>query len=411
MAEQMRQLAMLMIGVIGCGTNTSISTRDDTVDSAAVKASANLFDKLLSDVAAAANASARQAKVDAFLSAVPQSPYVSGTTVVFLSIGAASISSDLNDWSATAKATAMTQVSDTSLWYRTFTGIPSDARCDYKLIINGVWQIDPRNPNQSPGISDNNSELWMPAYQPSAALAYSDVAHGDVVDVTSQVPTNDSHQLLVYFPPGHFAGSGPYDLLIVNDGGDYLSKGLMANVLDNLIAEGTIRPIVAVFVVPNDRDSEYFGDCTGSCPGTIQRYLTYLTADVVPFAEQNWKVSSDAAHHGIMGSSYGGAVSLRAAYNDASLFGLVAGQSARVDAPLNGEFSALATDYTKSVKPLKIYLDVGTINDLQSDDTAFDKSLKNAGYKALSFAAYHDGHAWGNWRNRIAALLTFLFPS
>jgi len=181
-------------------------------------------------------------------------------------------------------------------------------------------------------------------------------------------------------------------------------------VLDNLIAAGTIHPVVVVFVVPNDRNREYFGDCSGNCPGAIAGYLSYLVNDLVPFAQSHWKVSGDAAHHGIIGSSYGASIALRAAYEHPEVFGLVGAQSARVDQSANGEFPALAGDYAKKVLPLSLYLDVGTINDLESDDTAFAKALSGAGYTRLSFAAYHDGHAWGNWRNRLAALLTFLFP-
>lgn len=400
--------ALLVFSGLGCGSHAPAV--DNTALTSTMKTAPNLFDQLLSDVAAATDPAARQTKVDAFLAAVPESPYVTGTTVVFLSIGAAALSSDLNAWSSAKKA-VMTQVADTTLWYRTFTSVATDARCDYKLIKDGEWLTDPRNPHQSPGIDGNNSELRMPKYVPSPALdAHDDIAHGYISDLTADVPTTDKHQLFVYFPPGHFGGAGPYDLLVVNDGADYKDKGLLPNVLDNLIAAGTIRPAVVIFVVPNDRGSEYFGDCSGSCPGAIGRYLSYLVNDLIPFAEQDWKVSSDPLRHAIMGSSYGASVALRAAHEYPGVFGLVGAQSARVDKTPNGEFPALADDYVKAVLPVSLYLDVGTINDLQSDDAAFDKALVRAGYIKRSFAAYHDGHAWGNWRNRLAALLTYLFP-
>ena len=404
----MRAITFALLLSFACGAHTTVATNEALPTT--MKAAPTLFDQLLSEVAIAPDAGARQAKVDMFLAAVPESPFVSGTTVTFLSLGAASISSDLNNWSSGKKA-VMTQVADTTLWYRTFTAVAADTRCDYKLIKNGVWQTDPRNPHTSPGIADENSELRMPKYEPSPALDYhADIAHGYVGDLTADVPTNNSHALSLYFPPGHFAGAGPYDFLIVNDGADFKDKALYANVLDNLIAAGTIRPVVVAFVVPNDRNSEYFGDCSSSCPGSISRYLTYLTNDLLPFAEAEWKVSSDPSRHGIMGSSYGGAVALRAAYQFPQLFGLVGAQSARVDKTPNGEFPALADDYVKRVLPVSLYLDVGTINDLQSDDTAFDKALTSAGYTRKTFAAYHDGHAFGNWRNRAAALLSYLFP-
>lgn len=45
--------------------------------------------------------------------------------------------------------------------------------------------------------------------------------------------------------------------LFVHDGEDALKFGLFANVLDNLIADKRIEPIVAVFVPPVERKAEY----------------------------------------------------------------------------------------------------------------------------------------------------------
>ena len=43
----------------------------------------------------------------------------------------------------------------------------------------------------------------------------------------------------------------------MHDGGDYLTYGSMALILDNLIARGTIPPLVAAFSWPGDRLHEY----------------------------------------------------------------------------------------------------------------------------------------------------------
>ncbi len=374
------------------------------------------FQRLWNDVYDAATQAAQQQLVDAFMQAHQLLPYTSGTDAVFVyqdaqgELGAdatISVASDFSDW----QSAPMWQLGNTNLYFRWYVNVPPDARVDYKLVRKEggaeYWMLDGRNGNQSPGLGGPNSELRMPNYVPSPWLQYRDViAHGWVGDLSSDVPTSNWHRLYVYFPPGHYEGAGPYPALVVNDGGDYKDKALFANVLDALIAEGHIEPLVVMFVVPNDRDQEYFGDCPGSCAGAIASYIDYLTDDLLPFARANWKVAGAPSQVGILGASYGGYLALRAAHLRPDVFGFVAAQSARVDAPYNGEFAALGADYVSHKRlDLNIYLDSGRINDLYDDDAAFYEKLLQAGYTKIYFAAYNEGHAWGNWRARLDELL------
>ena len=60
-----------------------------------------------------------------------------------------------------------------------------------------------------------------------------------------------------YVLPANHESSTKYPLLFVHDGGDYLTYGSMALVLDNLIHRQVIPPLLAAFSWPGDRLHEY----------------------------------------------------------------------------------------------------------------------------------------------------------
>ena len=63
----------------------------------------------------------------------------------------------------------------------------------------------------------------------------------------------------VYVPPIQCDSAEPYPLLVIHDGFDYLARGRMAELLDNLINDGDVPPLVVLFVPPADRTEEYAG--------------------------------------------------------------------------------------------------------------------------------------------------------
>ena len=89
----------------------------------------------------------RQQRVDNYLATVEVTPLTDGERAVFLWQGVARsvvLAGDLNGWNLDAAA-AFQQIASTDLWYLEAT-FPTDARLDYKIVVNGGnWQLDPLN--------------------------------------------------------------------------------------------------------------------------------------------------------------------------------------------------------------------------------------------------------------------------
>lgn len=343
----------------------------------------------------------REAMVDSFMAYVTQTPITEQTKSHFLYRGVAgkvNIAGDMNNWSA--NALGMNQASATTLWYMTLA-LENDARLDYKFVLNGSsWILDPRNPFTCAGGFGANSELRMPAYVPPPEVAYDPaVAHGALFDTTfASAIMGYGRRLRVYTPPGYEKEHRHYPLLLVHDGLDYLNLGQMQQVLDNLIAQKRIAPLIAAFLPAVRREDEYAGHLQESFGRCIAREL-------LPFLDTRFRTLTDARHRATMGASNGGNISIYLGYAFPEQFGNVIAQSSYIQPGLQQAFQAQAK------KELRFYLDIGTydIPLLIPMVRNLKETLQSKGYRYL-YREYHEGHSWGNWKAHIDDALIFIFP-
>jgi len=190
----------------------------------------------------------------------------------------------------------------------------------------------------------------------------------------------------------------------VHDGADYVSLGSMANILDNLIDAKKIEPLIVVFVPPgSDRAGEYR-------QSKITQFSKMMVSELVPHIDSTYHTVASAAQRGTMGSSDGGHISLYLAVNYPGTFGLVGGQSSTIT-----DLFSIPIQTGPKI-PVRFYLDVGTYDVSFSGSTflelnrGFRDTLLSKGYN-VTYAEYHEGHSWGNWRAHIDDILKTLFPS
>ncbi|MBN1447828.1 MAG: hypothetical protein JXA28_07840, partial [Bacteroidetes bacterium] len=217
----------------------------------------------LVDKVHAAPESRRQYLVDSFLTLVGSFPHIENDSSVYmLYLGNATgvfLAGDANGWSA--KTSPLTRLSTTNLWYRE-ERYEADARLDYKIVVDDRWLLDPRNPYTVSGGYGPNSELRMPSYIPPSEIIPNNVAsRGTLVDTSvSSTALGNLRPIRIYLPPGYDQGSDRYPVALFHDGMNYLTLAHAATVLDNLIHEGRIPPVIAVFIPPVDPTSEYAGN-------------------------------------------------------------------------------------------------------------------------------------------------------
>jgi len=243
----------------------------------------------------------------------------------------------------------------------------------------------------------------MTHYCPTPDILYrNDIEHG-TIDTLSFKSTElgRTHPLFVYLPPGYKSSRRKLPTIWVMDGGEYLTLGLMNNVLDNLIADKRIGSVIAVFVDPRTdiRDS-----------GTSMRmhdytmsdtFVTALTAELRPRLLQNYRISDEPMQSAIMGASLGGLIATYAGFTRPEIFGAVAAQSPTYwwkDEELMHMIESTQR------KKLRFYIDTGTIRDAQEESRKMKRMLREKGY-AVEYAEYPEGHNWVNWRARLDEIL------
>ena len=215
----------------------------------------------------------------------------------------------------------------------------------------------------------------------------------------------NERQVFTYTPAGYDAGR-TYPLLICFDGWAYVQQAYvpLPTVLDNLIAEGAIPPVVAV--LPDSLDST-----TRSRELKLHEpFVEFLAEELLPWAHDRLSFEDDPARTVVAGSSLGGLTAAFCELRRPDLFGLVLSQSGAFQRGLPDQFAR--TDRM----PLRFALDVGVL-----ETTPFERfaSLYHAnlhlrdvlvakGYD-LSFREFPGGHDYLWWRETIAdGLITLL---
>jgi enterochelin esterase-like enzyme len=186
--------------------------------------------------------------------------------------------------------------------------------------------------------------------------------------------------------------------LVVNDGGEYASLAHMPNVLDSLLADGLIEPLVVAFVNPVNRSEEYVG-------AQVADYVALVQTELLPFIEARASISADRTRRAVMGTSYGGYVSMRIVHDLPELFGMFASQSGI----LLYDGGAVLEDFT-AASDVKVWLDTGLIGDATEDSEAARDLFVERGV-SHAYLEVNEGHSWGNWRARLDEILIFLFPA
>jgi len=363
---------------------------------------AQTFQDFLNRVNASPEAQ-RTAIVDSFLNAQPSFPVVEQDTVVhFIFRGNASrvnVAGDANNWDANASSLA--RLSTTNLWYRTDT-FETDARLDYKFVVNGTtWLLDSRNKYTCTGGFGPNSELRMPAYVPPPEIVYNaNIPHGLLWDTTFfSTNLGNSRRIRVYTPPGYSSSQNRYPSALFHDGLDYVALASANNVIDFLIAEKRIDPIIAIFVPAVNRTPEYAGN-------QQNQFGAFIINEILPFVDRRFRTQTDPASRAVMGASNGGNISLWLAFTYSNVFSKVAAQSSNIQSSLFSGFR------DSSRLDLQLYLDLGTydISQLIPLVRTFVPILQAKGY-TYQYQEYHEGHSWGNWRAHIDNALEMFFPN
>lgn len=317
---------------------------------------------------------------------------------------------ELATWMPSFPATPpFTRLAGSDVWVLSLT-LPRTAMIEYRLrITRGTGEsviLDPLNPDVTTNPFGVNSVARGPdRVVPVWTRPDPEVAAGDVgeIRVRSGVWGERRHHLL-YLPAGHDPGH-PHPLLVVHDGGDFLDHSSLSTVLDNLIATGTIPPVVALLHQPKHRLDEYTHD---------PRHTRHLLDELVPHVRRRAAITTDLH---LMGSSLGAVASLAVAIDRpeavtgmALISGTFPHRASKTwpsspFAPVIDLVGSVGGDDHLTRKP--IFVSCGRYEGLIDLNRHLVPRLRSAGADVV-YEETWDGHQWGSWRDRLRAALVHL---
>jgi enterochelin esterase-like enzyme len=164
------------------------------------------------------------------------------------------------------------------------------------------------------------------------------VPHGKLTDVQYDSKTlGKRRQMGVYTPPGYSADK-KYPVLYLLHGlneayGQWIYWCKANVIIDNLIADGKIKPMIIVF--PNCDARLTFGDTSkANRSGRADGFEGYrkpfeddLLKDIIPYIDLHYSTLADRKHRAIAGLSMGGGQSLNIGLHNLKTFAYIGGFS------------------------------------------------------------------------------------
>jgi len=208
----------------------------------------------------------------------------------------------------------------------------------------------------------------------------------------------------VYTPPGYSADKKyPQVYVLHGIGGnerEEWTRGGAANViLDNLIADKKIEPMVVVFpngnatAEPDAGGRGGFGG--GGFGGWGEPFENDLLKDIIPYIESHYSVEADRTHRAVTGLSMGGGQALNIGLKNLDVFAWVGGFSS---APNTSPPEQLVSDPEKASKELKLlYVSCGNKDGLMRVSQGVHKYLKEKNVPHIWHVDDH-AHDFEHWK-------------
>jgi len=295
--------------------------------------------------------------------------------------------------------TVLKQVAD-STWMGTTEGPMDEGFHYYHVTIDGGVFNDPGTLNFY-GSTRWESGIEIPAHDQDF-YALKDVPHGHVVQVLfpSKI-TNTSRRAFVYTPPGYEKDvKKRYPVLYLQHGwGEdetaWSNQGHANLIMDNLIAEGKIKPFLIVMTYGMTNEVK-FGGLRNFKVDTFQ---TVLTEELIPYVDANFRTLANRENRAMAGLSMGGMETHMITLNKPEVFSQYA--------LLSGGIYRQEELKDKS-KPKLIFISCGSKESPDRIKLAAD-SLKTAGYNVVPYISENTAHEFLTWRRSLHQLAPLLF--
>ena len=295
------------------------------------------------------------------------------------------------------------------VWSATVGPVPADIY-SYFFDVDGVPTLDPRNPNVQNYVPCQSS-VDVPGDKP-AAWDVRDVPHGTVhLHRYKSSLLKTQRRFHIYTPPNYSKSKESYPVLYLlhgwgNDDGSWISLGRADAILDNLIADGKVNPMIVV--MPYGHTFDPFRPVDEA---TEERFFEEIEQEMlkelIPFVETNYRVKKGRESRALAGLSMGGWQTLTIGLGNLDKFAWIGAFSSGVGNP--DDLLKLCGTPAQANKQLKLFwIGCGTEDFLRKENEALISALEAKGIKHIWHSS--EGiHEWSTWRKYLPEFASLLF--
>ncbi|WP_420911297.1 alpha/beta hydrolase-fold protein [Winslowiella iniecta] len=292
---------------------------------------------------------------------------------------------------------------------------------EYFFSVDGFRSIDTGTTFTKPQRQVNTSQVLVPG----SLLDVRAVPHGDLRTLTYHSgQLNAERQLAVWTPPGYDHSKQPLPVLYFyhgfgDSGRSAIDQGRIPQIMDNLLAEGKIKPMLVVIpdtetdtahttpedFIPQQRRKVFY-------PANANAADAELIHDIIPLIAQRFNVRQDADGRALAGLSQGGYQALVSGLRHLEWFSALATFSGVSTSTVPD--SAVATQLAKPDeinRQLRHFtVVVGEKDTITGQDIAgLKQTLEQNGIKFDYHAYPGRGHEMDVWRPAYIAFVQQLF--
>jgi enterochelin esterase-like enzyme len=299
----------------------------------------------------------------------------------------------------TKGGTPLSKAEDGS-WMGTTAGPMDEGFHYYHVTIDGGVFNDPGALNFY-GSTRWESGIEIPAHDQDF-YALKDVPHGNIQQILFPSPsTKTSRRAFVYTPPGYGKdGKKRYPVLYLQHGwGEdetaWSNQGHANLIMDNLIAEGKIKPFIIVMTYGMTNEIKW---------GKIREFditpfQTVLCEELIPYVDANFNTLADQQHRAMAGLSMGGMETHTITLNKPEVFSHYALLSGGIYKP---------EEIKDKSKVKLIFTSCGSRENPDGVKKSVE-DLKAAGFNAVSYVSDKTAHEFLSWRRSLYQLAPMLF--
>lgn len=275
----------------------------------------------------------------------------------------------------------------------------------YHLTVDGGLFNDPGTLNYY-GSTRWESGIEIPAHDQDF-YSLKNVPHGHVQQVLfPSKSTNTSRRAFVYTPPAYDKTTKTrYPVLYLQHGwGEdetaWSNQGRANLIMDNLIAEGKIKPFIIVMTYGMTNDIKP-GAPGGLRSFKIDPFQTVLVDELIPYIDGHFRTLANQSNRAMAGLSMGGFETHTITLNKPELFSYYGLLSGGIYTP---------EEIKDKSKVKLIFLSTGSKENPEKVVKATE-ALKQAGFNAVSYVSKDTGHEFQTWRRSLRELAPLLFKN